>query len=164
MIIHQHRLQKALKKIGITVGVLLVLIIGGGIAYVYFGSPADSSTLPEPALAEEDKRAIPNPKPTDPNGPVSAAVQYLASPVQAGTNTSINVATATDAKCTIVVAYNNIVSKDSGLIPKTADIHGSISWTWTVDKTATPGKWPVKVTCVRGAKSGFVQADLVVTK
>lgn len=164
MIVHKHRsIGKTIKKILISAGILLVLIIGAGTAYVYYSGKSDTN-----ANITEEKQPEPQKEPTpaepDPNGPVGASVTFLTSPARPGENVSMNVHTRAQAKCTIVVAYNKIVSKDSGLIEKTADIHGTVDWTWTVDKTAALGKWPVKVTCVYNTKSGFVQGDLEVIK
>lgn len=105
-------------------------------------------------------------KPTKPaaNARVGAAVHMLTSPVPPGSNASITVKTLATAKCTIVVEYNKVASKDSDLVAKTADEYGMVSWTWTVGESVPLGKWPVKVTCAYNKSSAMVQGDLVVAK
>jgi hypothetical protein len=162
MKIHTHRLEKTVKKTLIASGILLMLAIAGGMAYVYFGNK--TTNVPEVVANTVPIDPVPTHQEPGPNAPESAAIQYLESPVKAGNNSTVTVTTGPNSKCTIVVAYSNVISKDSGLAPKTADEHGSVTWTWTVDANAPAGKWPVKVTCVRNNKTGFVQGDLVVTK
>ncbi len=129
----------------------------------YTGLQAEKNPVKEISTTQEAP-VIKDPPPPAENAPVGASVQFLASPVKPGENSSITVTTAQKAACTIVMAYGTVVSKDTGLVPKTADIHGSVSWSWTVDKTATPGKWPVKVTCTLNKKVGYVEGYLEVTK
>ncbi|HSE61276.1 MAG TPA: hypothetical protein VLA88_03195 [Candidatus Saccharimonadales bacterium] len=143
--------------------VLLVLLVGGGIAYVwYMGQhPAPSAMAEEPVVTVKKVEA--KPKAVDPNAAVGVSVQSInaASP---GENASITVRTYPEAECTIAVEYNKIPAKDSGLIKKNADEFGMATWAWTVDAAAPLGKWPVKVTCAHHGKSGMVQGDLEVTK
>jgi predicted peptidase len=101
--------------------------------------------------------------PADKN-PVGVAVQALMSPVAPGDNSYIQVKTNPNANCTIKVEYNEVATKDSGLISKTADEYGAIMWSWTVDKTAPDGKWPVTVTCAKGKLSGVVVGKIQVKK
>lgn len=137
--------------------------IVGGLIYVYItgrNTPQDTAVF----VAPVDKPPIPEPTPPGPNAPNSAAVQFIETPVKAGENSNIIVTTGPESICKIVITYNNTASKDPGLIDKKADIRGSVSWAWTVDKTATPGKYPVKVTCDRNKKIGYVEGYLEVTK
>ena len=145
-------------------GVLLFIMIAAGVGYVYYtGRQAEKNPQKEASTMTEAP-IIKDPPPPSENAPVGAAVQFLASPVKPGDNSSITITTAQKAACTISVAYSNVVSKDSGLVPKTADGHGSVSWSWTVDKTAVPGKWPVRVTCTLNKKVGYVEGYLEVTR
>jgi hypothetical protein len=144
----------------------LTIFVGGGVAYVkFYGSTTDTKESNAPVAPTPDL-AIPKPPKLAANAPENAAVHALTSPVKAGENTSITVKTNPESVCSINVSYNNVPAKDSGLVTKPSDPYGSISWTWTVDKTAPPGKWPVKVTCVYtpNKKSGVVIGDLQVTK
>jgi hypothetical protein len=144
-------------------GVLLILALIAGAVYVYF---ADRQSPPTQAASAQTDHpsSIPEPTQPGPNAPESASVQYIENPVAAGQNSTITVITGPLSKCTIVVEYNGVVTKDSGLAPKSADNRGSITWAWTVPKAATPGKWPAKVTCVRNGKTGYVEGTQQITK
>jgi hypothetical protein len=96
------------------------------------------------------------------NAVVGASVQEITIPVAPGANASISIKTVPTASCNISVIYDKTASKDSGLSVKRADDFGIITWTWTVDKSAPIGTWPVKVTCTYNKKSAVVQADLLV--
>lgn len=164
MIIHKHRsFKKTVKKTLIAAGIMLVLFLAAGTAYTYFSGKSDANKQ-VPAEKKQEPANEPKPAAQDPNGPVGASVLFLTSPVRAGENVSMNVHTRAEAKCKIAVAYNKVASKDSGLVEKTADIHGTVDWTWTVDKTAAVGKWPVKVDCSFNGHAGAVQGDLEVIK
>jgi hypothetical protein len=157
-----HKPKRTLRKTLIAVAILLGWSIVGGALYVYY-SDRHAEVKPVSITTETKIDPVPKAQVQDPNAPESAAVQFIDSPIKAGENSQITIITGPNSKCTIVVAYNNVVSKDTGLAPKTADVRGSVSWTWTVEKTAKPGKWPVKVTCVRGNKTGYVEGTLEVT-
>ncbi|CAN5327919.1 hypothetical protein BH10PAT3_BH10PAT3_4340 [soil metagenome] len=159
-----RNIGKLLKKMLLSAVILLLIAILGGATYVYIVDREAAQKLPEPVAVPAEKPLLPEPSMPGPNAPNSAAVQYIETPVKAGDNSTITVTTGPNAACTIAVAYNNIASKDSGLMPKAADVHGSVTWSWTVDKTAAAGKWPVKVTCVRNNKTGYVEGYLEVTK
>lgn len=158
-------IAQKIRNIVIAAVIMLVLFIGAGAAYVYYSGKTEvvpETTTSETTATEQQKR--PEALKTDPNGPVGASVLFLNSPVKPGENTTINVHTKPEATCVIVAAYNKVVSKDSGLVEKKADIHGTVTWTWTVDKTAALGKWPMKVTCKYGEKVGYVEGVLEVIK
>jgi hypothetical protein len=144
---------------------LIILLVGGGVAYVFFSgeykAPQNSSATQKPV---DQQRGLPKPSTPNPKAPVGAAVQSLLSPVKAGSNTSITVKSNAGSKCKISVSYGDILSKDSGLAPKVADAYGNVTWSWTVERSAPAGTWPVKVTCVFYKKSAFVQGDLKVIK
>lgn len=154
---------KAVRNIVVSIVVLAVLFVGGGLGYTWYmgQQPADATA----AIATPvDSQPVPVIKPTKlaANAKESASVQMLTSPIAPGANASITIKTNAASKCTIIVEYNKVPSKDSGLVARTADEFGTVSWTWTVDKTAPLGKWPVKVTCTYNKKSAFVQGDLKV--
>lgn len=148
----------------ITVFVLLVLFVGGGVGYVWYSGKHQIQDAKTVSPGKPQQYALPKPRQPNPNAPESAAVEALLTPVKPGENSSITVRTLAKSTCTISVSYKDVPSKDSGLTPKIADDYGSVTWSWTVDKTAAPGKWPVKVTCTYNKKSAFVQGDLVVVK
>jgi hypothetical protein len=154
---------KAVRNIVVSIVVLAVLFIGGGLGYTWYMGQQPSNTTSAIA-APVESQPVPAIKPAKPaaNAKESASVQMLTSPIAPGANASITVKTNPASKCTIIVEYNKVASKDSGLVARAADEFGTVSWTWTVDKTAPLGKWPVKVTCTYNKKSAFVQVDLKV--
>lgn len=155
--------RKKIRKTIISIFVLLVIILGAGTVYVWYtGKNVDTSTMPEPFVYEPEKNIKPIQQAE--NLPVGASVQSLTSPVVPGTNASIIIKTNMNATCSISVIYDKTASKDSGLVDKSSGEYGSVSWSWTVDSTAPLGKWPVKVTCKKGEKSGVVIGDLEVVK
>jgi hypothetical protein len=83
---------------------------------------------------------------------LSVKIVSLTSPISGGKQATIEVSTAPNASCKIVVTYDSGPSAAKGLEPKTADATGSVSWTWNVGATTTPGKWPVTVTCTSGGR------------
>ncbi|HET8884526.1 MAG TPA: hypothetical protein VFM68_03580 [Candidatus Saccharimonadales bacterium] len=154
---------KFVRNTVISVGVLLVVLVGGGVAYTWYmgqqpveNTPAVAAPIaPKPAPVIKASKPAPNAKP-------SASVQLLTTPVMPGENASINVKTLAAAKCTITVVYDEVPSKDSGLGPKVADEFGIISWAWTVEPTVPLGKWPVTVTCTYNKRPAVVQGMLEV--
>jgi hypothetical protein len=153
---------KTARNVGISITVLLLLLVGGGVGYTYlFGSDdsldAASISLPKQP-AEPQLKTV---KPAE-NAKIGASVETLTSPVAQGENAAINIRTLATAKCTISVVYNNVAATDSGLAPKTADAYGLVTWTWTVDKAAATGTWPVWVTCSYRDKQAKVKGDLLV--
>ena len=160
------RIPGRVRKIAISAVVLLVTILGAGTAYTLFSS---NDYTPPSAPTVEDKAIEDAPKVYKPAKPAVNAREWVAlvsllSPVKAGDNTSMSISTNASSNCSIVVTYDNTVSKDSGLASKQSDDYGSVSWTWTVDKSAPAGTWPVKVTCAYNKSSGVLIADLGVTK
>lgn len=133
---------------------ILVTMIVAGVAYTWYmgQKPPAKVSMPERIISDP---VIKHVAPAD-NNPVGVAVQALTSPVAPGDNSYVQVKTNPNANCSIKVEYNNVATKDSGLTPKTADEYGAIMWSWTVDKNAPDGKWPVTVTCVKGKLSGVV--------
>lgn len=75
----------------------------------------------------------------------------------------MSVRTIDGASCKIAVMNENKQSMiDPGLVTKTADEFGMVSWTWTVPYSAAIGNWNVDVNCYRNAKSGFGRGELIV--
>jgi len=154
-------IRKRIRNTAIASVVLLVLLVGGGIAYIWYtgqqqAKPTTKTTTEAPV--EAVKPSAPNP-----NTQESAAIEFLSSPVAPGDEASVNVKTVATSSCAISVTYNNVPSSDPGLKEKVADDFGNVSWNWTVGKNVPAGTWPVKVTCSWHGKTAVVQSDLVVT-
>lgn len=148
------------------VALLLGLMVGAGAAYIWYvgkNTSKDSAAFADPVQIKQ----APIAKPTKPaaNAPVGVAVHALTTPITPGSNASITVQTTPEVQCVISVEYNKIASTDSGLVVKTADEYGVVTWSWTVEPAVPLGKWPVNVTCTSDAgKSGMVRGELEVVK
>ena len=158
----KKRILKTIRNIVISILVLVVLFIAAGALYTWvMGQSVKPVATIEETATPATNVAIKRPQ-IDPNAAESASVQSLTTPVVPGENASVTIKTNPGSWCTIIVTYNEVKSADSGLIGKTSDEYGSVSWTWTVEASAPVGKWPVKVTCLRNSKSAVVIGDLVV--
>jgi hypothetical protein len=157
----QSRAVKLIRNAAISMLVLLILVVGAGVAYTWYMGQTDienTSAVAEPVEYEPVKVVEP-PKPA-PNAKVGASVQTLTSPVKPGDNTSLTVKSTPGASCVITVVYDKTPSTDSGLKPQVADGFGIATWAWTVEPSAPLGTWPMKVTCTYLEQSAVVQADL----
>lgn len=148
-------------RLAATLYVTSTLLIGSAFAYSWYSN----RQAPEPIVSTEMKPAkkvaastVDVPK----NAPVGVSLQQFSSVVKPGQNASIAVRTLKTAACTVKVTYDTKQSTDAGLIPKTADEYGSVTWAWTVEPYRPKGKWPVEVTCAHGSKSGYLRADLII--
>ena len=161
----KQRVLRGLRNAGISIAVLTVLAGGAGAGYVWY--IGENETPVGTAIAqpvEAAKRQVIKTTTPDPSSKVGASIQMLTTPVAPGENASITVKTLPTASCKIVVEYNKVPSKDSGLVERVADEFGVIMWAWTVDPNAPFGKWPVTVTCTFNKRSAVVVGDLVVAK
>lgn len=163
MKIDKARVLRSVRNIAISIVVLLIVVVGGGVGYTWYvgQNAAEDPVAIAPPVAPTPTPVI---KPTKPaaNAKQSAAVQILTSPVAPGSNASITVKTNAESDCTIKVEYNKVPSTDSGLKPKKADDFGIVSWTWTVEESVPLGTWPVDVTCAFNDQTAMVRGDLVV--
>jgi hypothetical protein len=156
---------RTIRNIAISIAVMAVLFGGAGVAYLYFTGKNNTNAQAEPIPDPKPQASgLPTPHKPSANAPESAGVEALTSPVKPGENSSITVQTLPTSNCTITVTYNNIPSKDSGLIPKAADDYGNVSWSWKVEPATAEGIWPVKVTCAYNKKSAVVIGNLQVSK
>jgi hypothetical protein len=161
--INKKRVAKSIRNVSISVIVLLVLLVGAGAAYTWFMGRTPAVPLPVETVEDTAKPAIKHVEQAA-NVQVGVSVQSLTSPVAPGDNASIIIKTNPGAWCTIAVEYDKVASTDSGLKGKTADEFGVVTWAWTVEKTATVGKWPVTVTCTRNKLWAVVVGDSVVAQ
>lgn len=158
------RILRFIRNLAISIFVLLVVTVGGGVAYTwYMGQNSDGKSASVVPVSNEEPTA-PVVKRVQPgaNVPTSAAIQTLTSPVAPGSNASVTIKTNAEAECSITAIYNKVASTDSGLGKKQADEYGVLSWVWTVEPTVPLGKWPVTITCINNEKSAVVVGDLVV--
>lgn len=148
------------------VGILILggIFVGGGVGYIwYMGQKAPVQAV-SPAPVSRSTALLRTPPQPRPDARVGASVQSLTTPITPGSNATITIRTNAKAKCTISAEYNNVPSKDSGLLPKTADEYGMVTWSWTVGPTVPIGTWPVKMTCANAKNSAEVNGKLQVVK
>jgi hypothetical protein len=143
---------------------LVVLCVLAGFAYTWYigQNPDTTAAVTAPVVAET--RTEVKPLARAENAKQGVAVQSISSPIQPGSEASIYIRTSPASVCTILVKYNEIASKDPGLITKTADEYGMVDWTWSVGSSTPIGKWPVTVTCTRNSKTAVVVGDLQVVQ
>lgn len=158
------RLPRPVRNALISAGILLVLFVVAGVVYTFImGRQTPQQPIAQPVAVQQPSPVV---KPRQPpaNAPESAAVQMLTSPVSAGDAASISVRTNPTSSCKISVVYDKTPSTDAGLRTKIADEYGVVSWSWTVDKNAPKGTWPVTVTCAFHKRTAVVVGDLQVVK
>lgn len=69
---------------------------------------------------------------------------------------TLTITTSPFAVCNFVVYYGlKKPSQETGIVPRTADVHGNTSWHWRVESSAHTGSWPVTLTATlpNGAQS-----------
>jgi hypothetical protein len=154
--------RKTIRNVVISTVALLVLIVGAGLAYTFYLGPTATQNIP--ATKTNTTPAVIKPSVPSSDAKEFAAIEFLTSPMQAGTNAQISVKTLPASSCKITVTYNKVPSTDSGLKTKTANEYGVVDWTWTVGKTTPVGKWPVEVTCAYHGRTAYVRGDLEITK
>jgi hypothetical protein len=142
---------------------MLVLFIGAGVAYTwYMGKNVDPKDVAVPKNNNTSTTTVIKHAQPGANAQEGVEVQSLVSPVIPGSNTSITVRALPYSTCTISFIYNNITSKDSGLVNKTADDFGMVSWSWTVGESVPIGNWPAKVICTWKGRTAVVSGHLEV--
>lgn len=158
---------KLLLQVSAAVVALLVLFLGAGAAYTYYSEPENNASNEQANAEDSDSQSYyePSLEPGEPapDASVGVSMQFLTSPVAPGSNATFDVRTLRGAECSIVVEYDEEESTDTGLINKTADRYGMVSWTWTVEETVPEGEWPMEVICSRNEESGMMRANLEVS-
>ena len=162
--------------------VFLVVLLATGSASSQSGSVAHSSpqlspiaesiASPTPPLASPTPtpRATPSPSPQPsvaapapvPVAPAQTPVTFVNAPITAarGLHATLQVRTAPNMSCSIVVNYKSGPSKAAGLGPATSDGAGNVSWTWIVGGNTTVGSWPITVTCGNGSAQTYIRVTL----
>ena len=108
------------------------------------------------------------PEPGDPTPPLlqptasNLRITSVTSQVHAGTNATVVAQTAPGADCKIAVTYRSGRSRAKGLVGKTADGSGQISWTWRVGTKATHGDWPMDITSEPDGESQSLRSYVTV--
>ena len=80
-------------------------------------------------------------------GKLSVTVLSVTSPASRGSTATLTAQTTAGASCSITVRYKSGPSSAAGLGRQTATANGQVIWTWRVGASATPGSWPITLTC-----------------
>jgi hypothetical protein len=104
------------------------------------------------ALPAAAKLPTPAKSPTaakSPAPPAKTVVAFLNAPLTAARNhyATLQVKTNARVSCSIDVEYAPGSSTAAGLVTKTSDNTGRVSWTWKIGAKTTRGAWPITVTC-----------------
>lgn len=163
----RRRQEKRIKlAMAMTIVVLALLLgaVGAGAYYAYIQSQQAPAVVEEPLPTPKAPDIPTTPAPPANNAKVGVSITSISSPVKPGSNALIAIKTLQSSACSVAITYNidKKVVSDSGLIPKTADEFGVVSWTWTMPGDAQPGNWPVKITCGYKQQSAVVEATLLV--
>lgn len=75
----------------------------------------------------------------------SLQIVSVTSPVKAGASAKLVAKTYPGAACTIEAYYKSGISTASGLVKKSADAEGNVSWTWQTSSNTTPGSYKIVV-------------------
>ena len=135
-------------------------LVGAMVAAVLFGACSNAPGAPVSATLRPTPTptAVPTPTPI----PLDITKGNLTSPVAQGGKATVTIHTAVGADCKIVVEYDSGPSQASGLVEKTADASGDVSWSWTVGQTTKAGKWPITVTCFKADRQGTLETTFEV--
>ena len=107
----------------------------------------DSTSAPPAAPTKASATVTPSPIRIESVIGADEIILIVSTPVVRGQTARATVTTLPNAFCTIAVSSPTGPSKADGLGPKDADGGGGVSWSWTIEATATAGSWPVEVTC-----------------
>jgi hypothetical protein len=123
--------------------------VGGG----SLTAPTAAATLASTPVPTETPQQTPAPPPVQ-----ASTVNFVNAPLSArpGQAATLIVKTAPNTGCSIQVVYKSGPSKAQGLVPKTSDGAGNVSWTWIVGTRTTPGQWPIYVTCASASDQTYI--------
>jgi micrococcal nuclease len=131
------------------------------------GSPPKSAASPQTSGAPLSPATTP-PWQGTPTPPFlrptasSLTITSVTSQVHAGASATVTAQVVPGADCHIAVIYRSGRSKAKGLVRKTADGLGQISWTWRVGTKATHGDWPMDITSEFGGESQSTRSYITV--
>ena len=138
-------------RVRMVAGIVLAVVIS-----------ACSNAPAAPVAATLGPTPAPTPIPTPTPIPLDITKGGMTSPVAKGDKATLTVHTAVGADCKIVVEYDSGPSQASGLVEKTADTNGDVSWSWTVGQTTKAGTYPITVTCFKAERQGTLETSFVV--
>jgi hypothetical protein len=151
----------------IRVSTFLLTLAPRLLACLILGSPPQSAASPQTSGAAFSP-PIADPRPAAPTSPLvqptasTLKITSVTSQVHAGTNATVVAQTAPGVDCQIRVTYRSGRSRAKGLVRKTADGSGQISWTWRVGTKATHGDWPMDITSEPDGESQSLRSYITV--
>ena len=107
--------------------------------------PSSTTTTTAPTTTSTTSTTVPS--------SLAINVVSLTSPISRGATATLAIKTTPGAQCTITVNYKSGPSSASGLGPKTAGLDGTVTWSWKVGSSTTPGTWSIVVTASAGGKT-----------
>jgi flagellar capping protein FliD len=96
--------------------------------------------------------------------PLALQITSVTSTVVAGEKATLIAKTAPGALCKISVYYTSTKSAADGLLDKTAEASGNVSWTWRVGTDMAAGSYRIEVTSTLGEKHASQTVNFTVTK
>jgi flagellar basal body-associated protein FliL len=108
----KFRVPKSVVRALVSVVVLLVLIAGAGIGYVWYMGQHPAKLPQQQETVAAAKKADLKPIKPAPNAKESASIQSLTSPVAPGDNAMVTIHTLPDSVCVISVVYDKTASTD----------------------------------------------------
>ena len=123
-------------------------------------SVASMETTLTPALATPTPTPTPTPEPTAEPVEIEEVQEpevieeapateiqlvSITSPINKGQYATITIQGAPNTDYSITVIYKSGASTAQGLVNKTSDGSGQVSWTWKVGTRTTSGSWPIKI-------------------
>jgi hypothetical protein len=86
-------------------------------------------------------------------------VKHTAS-VRPNHTASVTIKTTQKAGCLMTVDYPSGPSTAGGIVTKTADSNGVVTWAWKVGSHAPRGSWPIGIGCSLGHRNGMAITEL----
>jgi LysM repeat protein len=126
-------------------------------------TPRDAGVLTNQSVSGATATPFPTSSPSAAPAPTQAPpsgvnVESISSPVKSGDKATLKATVPPGATCSIQYAPPQGASIPApGLVAKSADNKGNISWTWEVDKNTKKGRGLVVVVCGSTSVSSYIE-------
>lgn len=170
--LHESKKTRAIRRIRnlLIVCSILALVIGGIFVVVLWLMKPQAVKGPVETKTAQDAAPDLSSKKFAPDVPIGSAIQALTTPIAPGSNANVTIRTTEGAVCSIKVVHLDPYQKelarvnDSGLVDKTADDFGMVTWTWTMPANAAIATWKADMLCKRDSKSTHSVGEIVAQK
>lgn len=165
----RSRFLKALRNLGIIIAVLVLIVAAVYVVMLWLNKP-QVAHVAEPDATNQQNPAFIAPRKPPQDVAIGSSIQAISSPVSPGSNASLTIRTTESAVCSVKVVRIDAEMReaqrvsDSGLIDKTADDFGVVTWTWTMPADAVIAPWQADINCTRGTKSTRSIGEIIVQK